>query len=251
MGCFIIFITSLLLPTLGQEDLPTWLFRVTFVDTLHLSPGTQGSDLLADVTFKEYVQNLLSGALVLPMYHFPPSAFAIENATVLEDVYAEAINAHGGVGHGKKSVRFESLLTVGNRAVPLSVEAQNMSKKCMVLVFLHLNRHCVFSFWRFVRLLSSPAARCFEGTEREDPYLTADHPTCVSKVGKVGLHVDYFFCCIVPILLPWRSFLGWRARSARVVVKLDDGWPESEKSKRCRRKVCRCKIADVEVLTKR
>ena len=34
------------------------------------------------------------------------------------------------------------------------------------------------------------------------------------------------------------------------IKKLNHGWPESEKSKRCRRKVCRCKIVDVEVLTK-
>ncbi|CAK9001722.1 Uncharacterized protein SCF082_LOCUS7049 [Durusdinium trenchii] len=110
----------LLLPSRG-EDLPTWLFKVTFEDTLHLSPGTQGSDLVADATFKEFVQQLLSGALVLPMFHFAPSAFTLDNATVLEDVHAEAINAHGSVGHGKKLVRFEATLTVGSRPVAMEV----------------------------------------------------------------------------------------------------------------------------------
>ena len=102
----------------GQEDLPAWLFKATLVDTLHLPAGTQGSDLLADATFREFVRNLFSWwALVLPMIHIPPSAFKLENATVLEDVYSEAINAHGGVGHGKKSVRFEAVVTVSSRPV--------------------------------------------------------------------------------------------------------------------------------------
>eukprot|EP00435_Cladocopium_sp_Y103_P065863 s108_g27.t3 len=105
----------------GQEDLPAWLFKATLVDTLHLPPGAQGSDLLADTTFREFVRNLFSGAMVLPMIHIPPSAFVLENATVLEDVYAEAINAHGGVGQGKKSVRFEAVLTVASRAVAMEI----------------------------------------------------------------------------------------------------------------------------------
>lgn len=117
-----IFHLALLMPLLqssqGQEDLPAWLFKATLVDTLHLPAGTQGSDLLADATFREFVRNLFSGALVLPMIHIPPSAFKLENATVLEDVYSEAINAHGGVGHGKKSVRFEAVVTVSSRPVP-------------------------------------------------------------------------------------------------------------------------------------
>lgn len=105
----------------AQETLPDWLFRVSLVDTLHLPPGTQGSDLLADLTFKEFVRNLLSGAMVLPRMHIPPSAFTVENATILEDVYAEAINGHGGVAHGKKSVRFEAVLALQSRSVASSV----------------------------------------------------------------------------------------------------------------------------------
>ena len=116
---------ALLMPLLqsshGQEDLPAWLFKATLVDTLHLPAGTQGSDLLADATFREFVRNLFSGALVLPMIHIPPSAFRLENATVLEDVYSEAINAHGGVGHGKKSVRFEAVVTVSSRPVAMEI----------------------------------------------------------------------------------------------------------------------------------
>lgn len=112
-----VLVLSLLHSSQGQEDLPAWRFRATLVDTLHLPPGAQGSDLLADTTFREFVRNLFSGAMVLPMIHIPPSAFVLENAAVLEDVYAEAINAHGGVGQGKKSVRFEAALTVASRAV--------------------------------------------------------------------------------------------------------------------------------------
>ena len=115
-----VLVLPLLQSTEGQEDLPAWLFKATLVDTLHLPPGAQGSDLLADATFREFVRNLFSGAMVLPMFHIPPSAFTVENATVLEDVYAEAINAHGGVGHGKKSVRFEAVLSVASRAVSSS-----------------------------------------------------------------------------------------------------------------------------------
>ena len=55
------------------------------------------------------------------MIHIPLSAFKLENATVLEDVYSEAINAHGGVGHGKKSVRFEAVVTVSSRPVAMEI----------------------------------------------------------------------------------------------------------------------------------
>lgn len=117
-----VLLLTLLQRSQAQEELPAWLFRATLVDTLHLPPGTQGSDLLADETFREFVRNLFSGAMVLPMIHIPPSAFVLENATVLEDVYSEAINAHGGVGQGKKSVRFEAVMTVASRqALPSEI----------------------------------------------------------------------------------------------------------------------------------
>ena len=106
----------------GQTDiLPTWKFRVTLEDTLHMPPGTHGADLLADSAFIEFVHRLLSGAMVLPITHIPPSAFVLQNATVLEDVNAEAINSHGGVGHGKKAVRFVAELTIESRPVALEI----------------------------------------------------------------------------------------------------------------------------------
>ncbi|CAE6963546.1 unnamed protein product [Symbiodinium natans] len=103
------------------DQTPTWKFKVTLDDTLHLSAGTRGSDLLADSAFTVFVQRLLSGAMVLPITHIPPSAFVLQNATVLEDVNTEATNAHGGVGHGKKAVRFEAELSIESRSVALEI----------------------------------------------------------------------------------------------------------------------------------
>mmetsp|Transcript_51127 Transcript_51127/g.91947 ORF Transcript_51127/g.91947 Transcript_51127/m.91947 type:complete len:155 (-) Transcript_51127:72-536(-) len=109
-------------PCRGQtEVLPTWKFRVTLDDTLHLPAGTRGSDLLADAAFLEFVQRLLSGAMVLPIAHIPPSAFQLQNATLLEDIHAEALNAHGGVGNGKKVVRFVAELTIDSRPIAMEI----------------------------------------------------------------------------------------------------------------------------------
>ena len=119
------FMQSVLLVAIGlihplataQLDIPQWHFKVTLEDSLHLPPGTHGPDLLADTAFTEFVRNLFFGAMVLPIAHIPASGFDLQNATVLEDVNAEAINAHGGVGQGKKMVRFEALLSVDSRPV--------------------------------------------------------------------------------------------------------------------------------------
>ncbi|CAE7249435.1 unnamed protein product [Symbiodinium sp. CCMP2592] len=106
----------------GQvEQLPTWKFLVTLDDTLTLPAGTHGSDLMADSAFTIFVQRLLSGAMVLPITHIAPSAFVLQNATVMEDVHAEAVNAYGGSGHGKKAVRFVAELTVNSRPVALEI----------------------------------------------------------------------------------------------------------------------------------
>eukprot|EP00931_Biecheleriopsis_adriatica_P076779 TRINITY_DN50454_c0_g1_i1.p1 TRINITY_DN50454_c0_g1~~TRINITY_DN50454_c0_g1_i1.p1 ORF type:complete len:154 (+),score=37.51 TRINITY_DN50454_c0_g1_i1:29-490(+) len=93
------------------------IFKVTYDDTLHLPPGTRGSDLMADVVFKDFVRKLISGAMVIPSTHVQPGNIVVTDAQVMEDVNSEAVNSHGGVQHGKKKVRFSADMIIMSRVI--------------------------------------------------------------------------------------------------------------------------------------